>query len=150
VVALNTNNHATNPRKYPRNIADGAVFIDLAPLRDPTLVGTAVVQALGFKEVSAQPLLETLQVWLRDRHLLVLLDNFERAPPSSGTWRRCGAHGAGGGLRPGVRDKPRPAAGAGHRRGQADRRAGHPRWSDGALNAACKAHGTAVMVCALP
>ena len=84
---MNTNNHANDPRNYPRKIADGEVFVDLAPLRDPTLVGAALAQALGVKEGGAQPLLETLQVWLRDGHLLVLLDNFEQvlvAAPAGG------------------------------------------------------------------
>ena len=57
---MNTNNHANDPRNYPRKIADGVVFVDLAPLRDPTLVGAALARALVVKEVGAQPLLETL------------------------------------------------------------------------------------------
>ncbi len=57
--------------------ADGVFFVGLAELRDPDLVASTVAGALGVEEVSDQPLLSTLQAHLRDRRLLLLLDNFE-------------------------------------------------------------------------
>jgi predicted ATPase/transcriptional regulator with XRE-family HTH domain len=59
------------------DFADGAVFVDLAPLRDPGLVLGAVAQRLGVEERDATPLPESLAAALRTRHLLILLDNFE-------------------------------------------------------------------------
>jgi non-specific serine/threonine protein kinase len=57
---------------------DGVFFVDLAPIRDPNLVATTIAQALGVKEVPGQPLVEGLQRYLQDRHLLLVLDNFEQ------------------------------------------------------------------------
>ena len=59
------------------DFADGAVFVDLAPLRDPGLMLGAVAQRLGVDERDATPLPESLAAALRTRHLLILLDNFE-------------------------------------------------------------------------
>ncbi len=58
--------------------ADGAVFVALAPISDPDLVLGTIAQTLGVKEVGDQPLLEVLQTHLRDRHQLLILDNFEQ------------------------------------------------------------------------
>ena len=74
------------------DFADGAVFVDLAPLRDPGLVLGAIAQRLGVDERDATPLLELLAVSLRGRRLLVLLDNFEHLLPARDAvlacWRR--------------------------------------------------------------
>ncbi len=64
------------------DFADGAVFVDLAPLRDPALVLGAVAQRLGVDERDATPLPDLLAVSLRGRRLLVLLDNFEHLLPA--------------------------------------------------------------------
>jgi predicted ATPase/class 3 adenylate cyclase/DNA-binding XRE family transcriptional regulator len=58
--------------------ADGAFFVSLAPIRDPGLVASAIAQALGVREVGGELLATTLQVHLRTRQLLLLLDNFEQ------------------------------------------------------------------------
>ena len=60
----------------------GAVFVDLAPLRDPGLVLGAIAQRLGVDERDATPLPDLLAVSLRGRRLLVLLDNFEHLLPA--------------------------------------------------------------------
>jgi predicted ATPase/class 3 adenylate cyclase len=57
---------------------DGTYFVDLAPIRDPELVATAIAQTLGVKESGGRPLLEELQAYLREKRLLLLLDNFEQ------------------------------------------------------------------------
>ena len=59
------------------DFADGAVFVDLAPLRDPGLVLTAIAQRLGVDERDATPLPGRLAAALRPRQMLILLDNFE-------------------------------------------------------------------------
>src|SRR5262245_20618055 len=56
---------------------DGVWFVDLAPLRDPALVLPAIARVLDVHERMRQPLLATLQATLRERRLLVALDNFE-------------------------------------------------------------------------
>ncbi|MDQ6900361.1 MAG: tetratricopeptide repeat protein [Candidatus Dormibacteraeota bacterium] len=55
----------------------GTWFIDLAPLRDPALLVQAVMAALGLREESTRAPLETLQMSLRARPMLLLLDNCE-------------------------------------------------------------------------
>jgi predicted ATPase/DNA-binding XRE family transcriptional regulator len=56
----------------------GAVFVPLAALRDPTLVMGAIAEALGVGEGGGQPLSTLLHEALHDRHLLIVLDNFEQ------------------------------------------------------------------------
>jgi predicted ATPase/DNA-binding CsgD family transcriptional regulator len=58
--------------------ADGVCFVPLAPVSDPERVIATIVQALGLWEVGDRPLIEQLQAYLQDRHLLLLLDNFEQ------------------------------------------------------------------------
>jgi predicted ATPase/DNA-binding SARP family transcriptional activator len=65
----------------------GIFFVDLAPLRDPGQVIPALADALDIREAVAQahPLLQILKGYLRNRRVLVILDNFEHllaaAPP---------------------------------------------------------------------
>ncbi len=53
-------------------------FVDLAPLSDPALVVAAIAQVLDVRAQGARPLLDLLKDYLRDKHLLLVLDNFER------------------------------------------------------------------------
>jgi len=59
------------------DFADGAVFIDLAPLRDPSQVAPAVASALGLRGEGTISPLESLRRVLRSRRVLLILDNFE-------------------------------------------------------------------------
>jgi predicted ATPase/DNA-binding XRE family transcriptional regulator len=56
---------------------DGVVFVDLAPVRDPALLLPHVATALGVREPASQALIEVIHDELRDRAVLLLLDNFE-------------------------------------------------------------------------
>ena len=56
---------------------DGVWLVELAPLSEGALVPKEVAQALGVPERPAQPLDETLAEVLRDRELLLLIDNCE-------------------------------------------------------------------------
>jgi predicted ATPase/DNA-binding SARP family transcriptional activator len=58
-------------------LADGVVFVDLAPLDDAGLVGSMVAHALGVAD-SGPTTVESLKEAVRTRALLLLLDNFER------------------------------------------------------------------------
>jgi predicted ATPase/DNA-binding CsgD family transcriptional regulator len=57
--------------------ADGAAFVDLSPLRDARLVMSAIASVLGVHQRGRTPLAETVVQVLRDRRLLLVLDNFE-------------------------------------------------------------------------
>lgn len=56
---------------------NGVFFVNLAPLTDQAPVVSSIAQALGVRETGAQPILDTLAEYLRDRKVLLLLDNFE-------------------------------------------------------------------------
>ncbi len=62
---------------------DGAWFVNLAPIADPTQVASAIAQTLRVTENAGTSLVESLQSALRDRSLLLLLDNFEQILPAA-------------------------------------------------------------------
>jgi predicted ATPase/class 3 adenylate cyclase len=57
---------------------DGAFFVDLSSLTDPDLVPSAVARALGVPEVAGRSVLEAVKDHLRDKELLLVVDNFEQ------------------------------------------------------------------------
>jgi DNA-binding winged helix-turn-helix (wHTH) protein len=59
------------------HFTDGVVFVSLASITDPGLLGSAIVQSLGIRESGTQSLSDTLATSLRRKKLLLLLDNFE-------------------------------------------------------------------------
>ncbi len=63
--------------------ADGVSFISLAPISDPDLVVPTIAQSFDVKESRARSLLDLLKVYLRDKHLLLVLDNFEQLLPAA-------------------------------------------------------------------
>jgi predicted ATPase/class 3 adenylate cyclase len=60
------------------DFAEGVYFVELAPIRDPDLVLSAIAQVLGVKETGSQLLAEGVKEYLCGKHLLLLLDNFEQ------------------------------------------------------------------------
>lgn len=56
---------------------DGVRFAELAALNDPGLVAGAVASAVGVREVSGRPILETLIEHLKGKRALLVLDNCE-------------------------------------------------------------------------
>src|SRR5262249_696892 len=57
---------------------DGVFFVELASTSDSSLVASTIGQTLGIKEVAGTPLIESLKHYLREKHLLLILDNFEQ------------------------------------------------------------------------
>jgi predicted ATPase/class 3 adenylate cyclase len=57
--------------------ADGVWFVELAALGDARLVAQAAATVLGVKDEPDEPLLDTLVKNIRDRELLLILDNCE-------------------------------------------------------------------------
>jgi len=58
--------------------ADGVFFVPLVSLNNPDLVIPTIAQTLGLGEAGDRPLTEHLKAYLQDKHLLLLLDNFEQ------------------------------------------------------------------------
>ncbi|HYC89051.1 MAG TPA: protein kinase [Thermoanaerobaculia bacterium] len=56
---------------------DGVWFVSLAPLRDPRLVISEIASVLGIVEGGA-PLLDTVITAVREKSMLLILDNFEQ------------------------------------------------------------------------
>jgi len=56
---------------------DGVYFVPLAPVRDPGLVPSTIAQSLGLQDARDRPLMDHLVSQLRDRQVLLVLDNFE-------------------------------------------------------------------------
>jgi predicted ATPase/DNA-binding NarL/FixJ family response regulator/DNA-binding XRE family transcriptional regulator len=57
---------------------DGVRFVDLSPLINPALVVPTIATMLGVREVVGESLRETVSRYLRDRRLLLVLDNCEQ------------------------------------------------------------------------
>jgi predicted ATPase/class 3 adenylate cyclase/DNA-binding CsgD family transcriptional regulator len=55
----------------------GVWYVDLAPITDPDLVPIAVVRALGLPDQPGRSTTDTLLRFIRDRQILVVLDNCE-------------------------------------------------------------------------
>jgi predicted ATPase/class 3 adenylate cyclase len=56
---------------------DGVWLVELAALADPRVVPLAVATVLGVKEEAGGPLVEALRAFVKDRTLLLILDNCE-------------------------------------------------------------------------
>ena len=56
---------------------DGAWLVDLAPIRDPSIVASEAAKVLGVREEPGRPLIKTLCAHLKPRNLLLILDNCE-------------------------------------------------------------------------
>src|SRR5258706_1331189 len=61
----------------------GVCLVQLAPISEADLVVLSIAQALGLRDVEGLSLFESLKAFLRDKHLLLLLDNFEQVLEAS-------------------------------------------------------------------
>ncbi len=57
---------------------EGTYFIPLAPISDPDLVPSAIARTLGVREGGGLPPLDNLKSYLKDKRMLLILDNFEQ------------------------------------------------------------------------
>ena len=64
-------------RRAASSFANGAVIVELAPLRDPGLLLPTIASALAIAEVPGQAPLDTLAAAVSGRELLLVLDNVE-------------------------------------------------------------------------
>jgi len=60
-----------------KDFTDGACFVSLAPLQDAGLVLHTIAHTLRLQQTGLEPL-KHLQTFLQDKHLLLVLDNFEQ------------------------------------------------------------------------
>lgn len=57
---------------------DGIYFVPLANTADARLLGAAVARVIGVREVPDESIVEGVKAYLKDRRVLLLLDNFEQ------------------------------------------------------------------------
>lgn len=57
---------------------DGVFFVELASISDPMLVTPTIAQTLGVRKVEGCSLWESLKDYLQNKHILLVLDNFEQ------------------------------------------------------------------------
>jgi len=59
------------------DFVDGVWIVELAPLADPRMVAQAAASVLGVKETAGRPVIDALASFVRDRQVLLVLDNCE-------------------------------------------------------------------------
>src|ERR671919_83605 len=57
---------------------DGAFFVDLSSVTDPAVVAPSLAGELGVQEVAGRPILDVVRDHLRNRDLLLVVDNLEQ------------------------------------------------------------------------
>ncbi len=63
---------------------DGVTFVDISGARDTNAVLVALARSVGLGEVIDRPLLDELTDLLRERRMLLVLDNFEQVTEAAG------------------------------------------------------------------
>ena len=58
--------------------SDGVFFVELAPITETAMVPSAIAVTLHLREATDRPVLDTVTDALRDRDMLLVLDNFEQ------------------------------------------------------------------------
>jgi predicted ATPase/DNA-binding CsgD family transcriptional regulator len=64
-------------RQQVDSFLSGVWLVELASLSDPALVNSTVADALGLNEVPGVPILDTMIAYLKNRRLLLVIDNCE-------------------------------------------------------------------------
>ena len=60
-----------------KNFKDGVFWVGLVGLSDENLIPQEMARSLNVREISNEPLIETLKTYLRPKHLLIVIDNCE-------------------------------------------------------------------------
>ena len=63
--------------------SNGVFFVELAAIAQPELMASTIAHTLGVVEAGGKPPLEALKDHLREKHLLLVLDNFEQVLPAA-------------------------------------------------------------------
>lgn len=63
--------------RLSENYRDGVAFVPLAPVRDPSLVAETISSSMGIK-MSSGSALESMKMYLKEKNMLLVLDNFEQ------------------------------------------------------------------------
>jgi predicted ATPase/class 3 adenylate cyclase len=66
-----------------RRFRDGTWFVDLAPVRDPGLIASAIADALQIPRQLETPVAESVREHVRHRSLLLVMDNLEQLLPAA-------------------------------------------------------------------
>ncbi|MFC9128956.1 ATP-binding protein [Streptomyces sp. NPDC057099] len=82
--------------RVQRAFPDGVRFVHLSGVHDPALVPLAAADALGLHDHSAQPPLDALVEQVRDRRLLLVVDNCEHLAGACARLAAALLHGTGG------------------------------------------------------
>ena len=90
--------------------AGGARYVDLVPVTDPAMVGTALASAFGFGEQPGRSPADTVVAKLAGAEVLVVLDNCEHLLDGVSALRRAAARRLSAGRRPGHQPGPVAAA----------------------------------------
>jgi predicted ATPase/class 3 adenylate cyclase len=69
-------------RNVARRFRDGTWFVDLAPVRDPALIASAIADALEVPRQVETPISDSVREHLRNRSMLILMDNLEQLLPA--------------------------------------------------------------------
>jgi predicted ATPase len=65
-------------RQVLADLPDGVFLVELAAIKQPELVAFRIAQPLGVKESDAKSIVEALKDYLRNKALLLVIDNFEQ------------------------------------------------------------------------
>jgi predicted ATPase/class 3 adenylate cyclase len=69
--------------EHGEGFANGVFFVALATISDTGLVVSTIAHTLGVREAAGRPLLDNLKDALREKQLLLVLDNFEQLLPAA-------------------------------------------------------------------
>jgi predicted ATPase/class 3 adenylate cyclase len=65
--------------------SDGVFFVDLSAVRDAQSLLAVTARTIGVSETSDPTLLEDVKSWMRNQHVLLVLDNFEQITAAAPT-----------------------------------------------------------------
>jgi len=65
------------------HVADGVFLVDLAAIRDPSLVPASIARVLDVRDAGSRSVLDRLKDLVREKSLLLVLDNFEQILPAA-------------------------------------------------------------------